>query len=176
MKQPTIINLDIDGFFLRNWRHNDAPFMGKYANNKKIWLNLRDEFPFPFLEVHAVELINKFTSSINSLHLAIASESEAIGDIGVYFNNDVRRKSAVLSYWIGEPFWHRGIATDAITKYCDYIFSSFEIIRIYAKLFEGNIGSQRALEKAGFIKEGHFKKAIFKEGKLLDQYLYAKVI
>lgn len=176
MAESIIINLDINGFLLRNWLPNDARSLAKYANNKKIWLNLRDEFPYPFIEEDAVKFINKFTSSNNLLYLAIANEFEAVGNIGVNFYNDVRRKSAVLSYWIGEPFWNRGIATEAIKKYCEYIFYNLDIIRIYAKFFERNIGSQRALEKAGFMQEGHFRKAIIKQGKILDQYLYAKVI
>lgn len=176
MAELIIINLDVNQFFLRNWSLNDAPSLAKYANNKKIWLSMRDEFPYPFLERDAVEFIKKFNSTNDSLYLAIANEFEAMGNIGVYFNNDVRRKSAVLSYWIGEPFWGCGIATNAIKKYCDYIFFNFDVIRIYAKLFENNIGSKRALEKAGFINEGYFRNAIIKEGKMLDQYLYAKVI
>lgn len=88
----------------------------KYANNKKIWFNLRDEFPFPFLKQHAVRAIEKFPNSNDLLDLAIASDSEAIESIGVHFNNDIKRKSAVLSYWFAEPFWGYGIATNAINK------------------------------------------------------------
>lgn len=73
MAEPIIINLDINGFILRSWLPNDLYSMAKYANNKKILLNLRDEFPFPYSEQHAAEFIRRAYSSNDSLDFAIAN-------------------------------------------------------------------------------------------------------
>jgi len=45
--------------------------------------------------------------------------------------------------------------------------------RIFANIYEGNIASEKALIKAGYKKEGTMRKAVFKEGKFIDQYIYA---
>jgi ribosomal-protein-alanine N-acetyltransferase len=35
-------------FLLRDWRSEDAPGLARYADNYKIWANLRDAFPRPY--------------------------------------------------------------------------------------------------------------------------------
>ena len=48
---------------------------------------------------------------------AIATEEQAIGGIGLEFGTDVHRFTAELGYWLGEPFWGRGIVTDAVRHF-----------------------------------------------------------
>ncbi|MFT5765883.1 MAG: ribosomal-protein-alanine N-acetyltransferase [Saprospiraceae bacterium] len=55
----------------------------------------------------------------------------------------------------------------------DYGFNTFDINRIFARPFGNNIGSQKVLEKAGFVLEGKFEKAIFKNEVYLDELVYA---
>ncbi len=171
------INIDLnkDTFHLRAWKSEDAESLAKYANNRNIWLNMRDEFPFPYTVGDAIKSINKSKSN-NQIQLAISDNHEAIGSIGISFNNDIRRKSGVLSYWIGEPHWGKGITSLAVAALSDWGFINRDIIRLYAKIFANNPGSQRVLEKAGYVLEGQFRKAIIKEGKIIDQLLFAKVV
>ena len=63
--------------------------------------------------------------------------------------------------------------TNAVIQMLDYGFKTFEIERIFARPFGTNIGSQKVLEKAGFVLEGKFKKTIYKSGKYLDELIYA---
>ncbi len=169
------IKLDIRGVHLRSWNPADAESMAKYANDKRIWLNMRDEFPFPFVVEDAERMIDKFSSK-DQFQFAISNDNEAIGSIGVVVNNDIRRKSAVLSYWLGQPFWGKGIASYAVEALSNWVFLKKDIVRLYAKIFANNPASKRVLEKAGYSLEGHFRKAIIKEGKFIDQLLFAKVI
>ena len=104
---------------------------------------------------------------------AISSDSEIIGGIGFNQKSDVFSKSAEIGYWVAEPFWGQGIATEALTAIISYAFSKFDLIRIYAAPFESNPASSRVLEKAGFQYEGRLRKSVVKNGIVMDQLLYS---
>ena len=61
----------------------------------------------------------------------------------------------------------------AISKITTYTFQTIEIERIYARVFEKNIASQRVLQKSGFQLDGKFQKTIFKNNEFLDKYIYS---
>ncbi len=170
------ISLQKEGYSIRHLQINDTESLAKNGNDKEIWLNMRNEFPYPFTSTDAEILITRAREKANTLVVAIANEQEAVGVISLLIHNDIRCHSGVLSYWIGREFWGQGIGTNAINTLTKYAFSRLGLIRVYAKVFSTNIGSIRALEKNGFHKEGHFKKGVFKEGEFIDQVLYAKVI
>ena len=79
-----------------------------------------------------------------------------------------------LGYWLGEPFWGRGFATEAARVVADYAFAAFDVARLEAGVFEWNPASGRVLEKAGFHFEARLAKAVFKDGRLMDRLLYAR--
>ena len=106
---------------------------------------------------------------------AIASDEEAIGGIGLRWQQDVHRRSAEIGYWVGEPFWGQGIATKAVRALTEYAFVNPGLIRIYASVFELNPASARVLEKAGYTYEGRLRKSVTKDGITIDQLLYAIV-
>jgi RimJ/RimL family protein N-acetyltransferase len=85
---------------------------------------------------------------------AIELGGEAVGCIGIELNTDVERVSAEIGYWIGETFWGRGIATDALTAVTAEAFRRFEITRLYAVPFADHAASVRVLEKAGYCSRG----------------------
>lgn len=80
---------------------------------------------------------------------AIVLDGTAIGGIGIEPGSDGFRKSAGIGYWLGEPFWGRGIATEAVKAVTGYAFSEFDLYRIEAGVFGWNPASMRVLEKAG---------------------------
>jgi len=153
----------------------DAPIMAKLANNKNIFDNLREEFPHPYSLADAELFIETFRDQKKSFVFAIVYNEEYVGNIGLVPETDVYRKSAELGYFIGEPYWNKGIATKAIKLICDFGFQNLDIVRIHSGIYEYNKASQRVLEKCGFEKEGIFKKAIFKNGKIWDEVRYAKI-
>ena len=56
---------------------------------------------------------------------------------------------------IGErSVWGRGFATEAISLVCDFAFKQLRLHKVTASMYEENVGSTRAFEKAGFIIEG----------------------
>jgi RimJ/RimL family protein N-acetyltransferase len=88
---------------------------------------------------------------------------------------DIERISAELGYWLGEEYWGRGIASAAIRRICEYGFSDLDLVRIFALPMGHNSASQRVLEKAGFVREGILRNACVKDGKILDEIMYAKI-
>lgn len=165
-----------DAIELRRWRPADIDALVRYADNRKIWLNLRDRFPHPYTRTDAeawISLCDKETEPI--LQFAIDLNGGAIGGIGFERMIDVHRMTAEVGYWLGEPFWGRGIASAALAEATPYAFTSLGLQRLQAMVFEGNAASMRVLEKNGFELEGRLKHYIFKDGRLLDAMLYARL-
>ena len=104
---------------------------------------------------------------------AIAFDGKAIGCIGVFRKDNVHRLTAELGYYIAEPYWGRGITTEAIKLICDYIFLNTDIIRIFAMPYADNNASCRVLEKAGFQLEGILRQNAIKNGQIKDMRMYA---
>lgn len=161
---------------LRAWRRSDIPSLVRYANNRKIWLNLRDVFPHPYMHAEAEKWIAICESNQGpATQFAIELQDEAIGGIGCRLLDDVNCKTAEVGYWLGEPFWGRGIATAALKQTTNYAFEIFSVERLQASVFEWNPASARVLEKAGYVLEGRLRRSIFKDGRLADSLLYARI-
>lgn len=165
----------IEEFILRDWRMEDAPSIVRYGNNRKIWLNLRDGFPNPYILQDAEAYIQRVTETEPRNVFAIATASEAIGSIGLSLGGDVHRFTAEMGYWLAEPFWGRGIMTNAVKRVVSYAIQELKLHRIYAEPYATNPASARVLEKAGFSLEGTLRSSVFKNGKVLDQFLYSYI-
>jgi RimJ/RimL family protein N-acetyltransferase len=100
-------------------------------------------------------------------------DGQAVGGIGFVLHGDVERVSAEIGYWIGEPFWGRGITTDAVRALTAYAIATHKLTRIYAVPFAWNAPSCRVLEKAGYVLEGRLRNSAIKDGTLTDQLQYA---
>jgi [ribosomal protein S5]-alanine N-acetyltransferase len=161
---------------IRPWSGSDAAALVKYANNRKIWLNLRDVFPHPYTRADARGFLRMVGRQTPTTFFAIATQEEAIGGIGVSLNQDVHRFTAELGYWLAEPYWGKGIMTEAVRKFTDSAFDLFLLMRIYAEPYAHNAASCKVLEKAGFVLEGRLQRSAFKDGHVLDQLLYARLV
>ena len=163
-------------YMIRSWCDTDVEPLQKYANNRKIWLNLRDVFPHPYTIDDARWWIEHASQEAPERSFAIASAEEPIGGIGLIFGDDVHRHNAELGYWLAEPFWGRGIMTGAVCAFTEYAFREFSLNRIYAEPFAHNLASVRVLEKAGFLREGVLRASVVKDNTILDQIVYAKLV
>lgn len=169
------MKLKAGNWTLRPWRPGDEAALVKYANNRNIWINLRDVFPHPYTASDAAEWVQAQKDQDPVLHFAIANAHEAIGGIGLTLGDHDHRRSAEIGYWLGEPFWGKGIATEAVRVLVEYAFANFDFARLYAYVKEWNPASMRVLEKCGFQLEGRLRKSIVKDGQTIDQLLYAIV-
>jgi ribosomal-protein-alanine N-acetyltransferase len=170
------MTLDIgDGVAIRSFEAADAAAIVKYADNRGVWLGLRDAFPHPYTLKDAHEWLDRALNQQPECNFAIATPEELIGGIGVGLGQGERRLSGEVGYWLGEPFWGKGIVTRAVMAFTDYVFETYDLVRVYADVFSNNTASARVLEKAGYRREAHFRKSIIKDGKILDLYVYTKL-
>ena len=86
---------------------------------------------------------------------------------------DVHRHTAEVGYWVGEPYWGQGLATDAIRTMAKYAFETLTFRRLQAGVFATNPASARVLEKAGFRLEGTAVDGAYKNGQFVDLLNYA---
>jgi [ribosomal protein S5]-alanine N-acetyltransferase len=159
---------------IRPWRLDDAESVARHANNRKVWLAVRDTFPHPYTIDDAHEFIRGAIAEQPATRFCIEINGTAVGGIGVHPGQDVHRHTATVGYWLGEEFWGRGIMTEAVTAVTDFSFENFPLRRISAEVFANNPASARVLEKAGFVFEGRLKNYVLKDGQLLDSLLYAR--
>ena len=169
------MEIRIDPWKLRPWQPGDVDALVKYANNYAIWRNLPDTFPHPYTETDAREWSQRPNQGEPLTNLAIATADEAIGSIGLTLQDDVHFRSGEVGYWLGEPFWGQGIATRALRTFSEYAFANFDLVRLYAIVFEWNPASARVLEKAGFTFEARMRNGANKAGSTVDEFLYALV-
>ena len=169
------MEIRIDPWKLRPWQPGDMDALVKYGNNYTVWRNLRDRFPHPYTTADAEEWVQLSNQCETVTSLAIATSDEAIGGIGLTLQDDVHFRSGEVGYWLGEPFWGRGIATRALRAFSEYAFANFDLVRLYAIVFEWNPASARVLEKAGFTFEARMRNSATKAGSTVDEFLYALV-
>ena len=158
---------------VRSWKKEDADSVAHHANNKKIWIDLRDRFPHPYSLADARQFIQMAMSRDPETYFCISRGDEAIGSIGFGILSDVARFSAEIGYWLGEKYWGRGIMTKALNAVTHYALTTHGLHRVFALPYEWNRASMRVLEKAGYQCEGRMRRSSFKDGKLIDQFLYA---
>lgn len=178
------IILDLgDGLTVREHRLSDVKSASHHANNKKLWLQLRDRFPYPYTEENATFWIKHCLSEENCVrsgdwsyengasgplmctHYAIAINDEACGSIGLDFGSDVYFHTAEIGYWLSEEHWGKGVMSRVVPAFVDWSWRTFGILaRINAEVAEGNLASAKLLQKSGLKLEGRRERQICKGG------------
>ncbi|CAF1292733.1 unnamed protein product [Rotaria sordida] len=104
------------------------------------------------------------------------TNNELIGGCG--FRRSVKNERRTeIGYWLGEPYWHRGLMPKIVKKVIEIIKNEWKnLVRIEAKIFPWNKASMRVAEKCGFVFEGVLRKRTHKNGQDIDEHLYALII
>jgi ribosomal-protein-alanine N-acetyltransferase len=169
------MELKLAGCSVRTLRATDAESMAQHANDRRVWVQLRDRFPHPYAVSDAKAFIDLISRQEPCTSFAIVVGERCIGGIGLDRQPDVHRLTAELGYWLGCDYWGRGIATQAILGLTNWAFETLDLQRIFAQPYADNLASCRALEKAGFALEGTLRRSAIKDGVVRDQRLYARV-
>jgi hypothetical protein len=103
------MQFQLDDCILRGWQGGDEPSLARHANDREIWLNLRDRFPHPYSLADAEEWVRFASAQQPRVNFAIEVAGEAVGGISLMLQEDVERVSAEVGYWLGRSFWGRGI-------------------------------------------------------------------
>ena len=106
--------------------------------------------------------------------MSLKNDPEMIGTIG-FWRMTPEHFRAEIGYLLHADYWQQGIAYEALVKVLEYGFNVMNCHSIEANIDPKNTASQRLLEKAGFVKEAHFKEDYFWEGQFLDSAVYSKL-
>lgn len=163
----------LDNCAIRSLLPDDAESLARHANNRRVWRNVRDQFPHPYTLEDAHDFIARAQREAPEVVFAIEIDAQAVGSIGVRLRDDVERGNGELGYWLGEPFWGRGLMTAAVRSFVQFALREYSLHRIEAWVYEWNPASARVLEKAGFTRECTMRRSAVKEGQVIDRWLYA---
>lgn len=159
---------------LRQWHLDDVPALMKHAGNRAVQRNMYEGFPHPYTERDA-----RFWAGggwrTAGYSWAIDIDGEAVGGCGISPDARPFSCSAEFGYWLGEPFWGHGIATEVAGALADFALKLRGVTRVVATVHTHNMPSMRVLEKNGFVREGLMAASALKDGKPIDRLLYAKV-
>jgi RimJ/RimL family protein N-acetyltransferase len=169
------VEIRTDRLILRPFRPGDEDDLVTAADDRAVWLHLRDRFPHPYAREDAERWIAHARAATPPADLAVTLDGRVIGGVGLERGSDVNRLDAEVGYWLGRSHWGRGYGTEAVTAFVDFVFATFPFERLHAWVFAPNLASRRVLEKCGFRLEGVARRSVLKDQRLLDSCLYARL-
>lgn len=156
-------------------RYSEIPNIVKYVNNKNISDNTL-MMPPPYTEDNAVFWINMSNQGFLSKEqfifgIYLRENDSLIGGMGLHI--DKMHHKAEMGYWIAEPFWNQGYATEAGKAVIQFGFEVLNLHKIYATHFPFNPASGKVLLNIGMAFEADLKQHYFKNGAYLDGRQYS---
>ncbi|MBR3300920.1 MAG: GNAT family N-acetyltransferase [Clostridia bacterium] len=136
---------------LRPWTEADAEELYKYAKDPRVG-------PVAGWPVHSSvensrEIIKNFLSGSETYAVVLKETDLPIGSISLYFNSDLASgdDEAELGFWIGVPYWGRGLIPEASRELLRHAFEDLGLLRVWCGYYDGNEKSKRVQEKLGFV-------------------------
>ena len=173
------MKLETERLILRELRKGDEEDLITGLNNLNItkWMLV---VPYPYTKKDAewwvkdcIKNYKKKDKESYPFTIELKEEGKIIGGIGL---DDVNRFQgrASIGYWIAEPYWKKGYASEALNELLKFAFNKFKLRRIEANVFVGNPTSGQLLEKFGAKLEGTLRKAskCKADGKIKGDYVY----
>ena len=111
---------------------------------------------------------------IYSWTISYKKTEKALGRIFLS-NFEYDNKIANIGYFIGRDSWGKNIISTCIKPVIEFGFSTLKLERIYTTVHPDNIGSWKALEKNGFIREGLLRHCFDLKSSLSDCFMYSKL-
>ncbi|MCB1518795.1 MAG: GNAT family N-acetyltransferase [Hyphomicrobiaceae bacterium] len=134
---------------LRRPDDRDAASLQRLANNYDVHRMLA-RLPHPYTMEHAFEFIHTLSRSETEHAYAITRDEALVGVIGFHFFELDGRDSIEIGYWLGEPYWGKGYASEAAAALISALFDVAPDAPLMARALADNSASCRVLEKAGF--------------------------
>ena len=136
---------------LRRLRGNDAPDIARLANNMAV-VSMTARMPHPYALSDATDFIGRVAANQIDGRVCAVIHTDDGGLMGII---SVERKATAggedeLGYWLGEPFWGHGYATEAARALVERTFLDTHTARLHAGCAVVNAASRRVLQKCGF--------------------------
>jgi ribosomal-protein-alanine N-acetyltransferase len=158
---------------LRPFRESDADALVPLANDAEVSRYLQAHFPFPYSRRNAEMWLEKVVPMSVPANFAIEVDGALAGGLGFTILNGSQAGVAEIGYWLGRPYWGRGIMTEALQSALRYGFGRLDVRRIQSMVMAPNVASAHVLEKSGFTLEGRLTAYyIDRENNIHDALLY----
>jgi len=164
-----------DTVLLRPLVPADAQEIVPLADDQAVAKQLRDRFPHPYRLQDAEEFIRSQQHIDPPLVLAIVVEGHFAGTVGIVPGTDIHYRTAEIGYWLGQPYWGKGLMTSVLVAASQHFMDTYSLLRLFALPKSDNAASCRVLEKAGYGLEGILRKNYEKYGQTGDSSLYALI-
>ena len=148
------MELQTERLLLRPWRESDAPALFKYAQSPNV--GPIAGWPPHQSEDESREIIRSVLSDSETFAVVLKATNEAIGSIGIMtaqssiHSAPIAEDECELGFWIGEPFWGKGLIPEAVHELLRYAFEGLAMSIVWCGYYDGNVKSQRAQGKCGF--------------------------
>lgn len=145
--------IETQRLLLRPLAMSDAQPIAALANNWAVVQHL-SLLPFPYEEHHATEFLSRMTTAPVTTTFAIcnAKTGELMGVIGA--DAPAGGRAGNFGYWLGEPFWGKGYATEAARAVVQLCLDRLSVSEVDSACRPENPASRHVLEKCGFEKTG----------------------
>ena len=148
--------METERILLRHWQESDAEALFKYASTPDV--GPRAGWPAHQSVEESREIIRTFFHNETTWAIVLKETDEAIGCIGYYThetsNIPIGKNDCEVGYWVGKPYWNRGICTEALKLMLDYCIQVKHFENIWADHFTGNPASGKVMVKCGFSDTG----------------------
>ena len=158
---------------LRDYVAADTDRFSELANNENVSRYLIYTFPYPYTRENAALWIATGSRENNAVTKAIEYRGELVGTVGITPQQGWKEHTAEIGYWVGESYWGRGIATEALRTMSDLVFANMKYKKLFAPVLGPNRASMRVLEKCGYTLEGILKQEVSKGGEYFDGHYYS---
>ena len=134
---------------LRPWNESDAEECYRYARDPRVG-------PIAGWPVHtSVEYTRQIIRDVlavpETFAIVLKETGLPVGSIGLHHNDLAERDDeAELGYWLGVPYWGRGIVPEAAQEMLRHAFVDLNLARVWCCYYDGNEKSKRVQEKLGF--------------------------
>ncbi|WP_101772231.1 GNAT family N-acetyltransferase [Peptostreptococcus faecalis] len=157
--------LETERLILRPWKETDAKDLYKYASDPRV--GPIAGWPVHASEENSLEIIKNVLSNPYTLALELKEDGSVVGSVGLMIGKesnleDLPEDEGEVGYWIGVPFWGRGLVPEATKKLIEYGFEVLQLKKLWCGYFDGNEKSKRVKDKCGF-KYMYTKKDVYCE-------------
>ena len=144
--------LETERLLLRPWTEADAESLFEYARDERVG-------PVTGWRVHTSveesrEIIRTVLSAPENYAVCLKENGKAIGCValtmGAKSNLSLPENEGEIGYWIGVPFWGRGLIPEAVQELIRHAFVDLSVQCLWCGYFDGNEKSKRVLDKCGF--------------------------
>lgn len=137
---------------LRPWEESDAESLYTYASDPDIG-HPAGWSAHTSVE-NSLEIIKNVLSANETYAVCLKTDNKAIGSVGLKMGSATdmteRDDECELGYWLGKPFWGRGIIPEAARALICHCFQNLGMRAIWCGYYDGNEKSKRAMSKCGF--------------------------